>query len=290
MSENKNLRMGISLLLSFFLAAAVFLAVLAVVIKTGYLPGNSWRNYLAGSSYGNEISGEAEEKFAELLEYYGLPAEVAGELIRQEELQAVYSRWQEECWTKGEETKGQREKSEGQIKEQREKFEGQLKEQVTSYLTGYQTPMTEQIETDILALTEEAGRIYENYLSSAWLIQMQKLKEKYQGMLIAAMLAGSLAAILCGLALWRIHRYKHRAIRFVCIAMGTVCLWSGLLLVLLKQNRWIDQAGIASFAYREMVGGLMKIGMQNGLFALGAEIWLFAVLAVWSRHLKHHAA
>lgn len=98
MHKNKNVRMGISLLLSFFLAAAFFLVYASLVIKIGFLPGNAWQSYLRGSGYGSKMSEEAEEKLTKLLEGYGLPVGVAEELISQETLQMEYSRWLEDCW------------------------------------------------------------------------------------------------------------------------------------------------------------------------------------------------
>lgn len=285
MHKNKKARMALSLLLSFFLAVAIFLTVSAIVLKTGFLPGNSWRNYLTGSGYGGQISQEAGQKIAELLETYGLPKEVAGELIWPKTLYVDYSRWLKDCWEGESEDFCRQEEY-----RRRDEFEEQLKSRITAYLTEYQVNITKPMEEEIQAAAEEAGRIFQRYLAPGWLLQMQDLQEKYQGIFTAAIIAGIMTAALCGLLLWKLHRYKHRALRFVIFAMEAAALWSGLSLMVLKQKDWIAQSGIAPAAYQNLIGKLTDIGVRNGLFALAAELWILMALAVWMKGLKRHAS
>ncbi len=279
MRKNKKEKMGISLLLSFILAAAVFLVVSAVVLKTGFLPGNSWRNYLTGSAYGKQISEEAEKKMTELLEEHGLPKEAAGELIQQETLLVTYSRWLEECWEKEAEALGQQ-----------EEFQKQLKSSIAAYLEAQQVNVTEQMETEIQTMAEEAGRIFQRYLNPGWLSQMLKLQRKYQGIFTAAIIAGIMTAVLCGLLLWGLHHYKHRALRFILFGMEAAALWNGLFFLVLGQKQWIAQSGIAPAAYQNLIRGLTDVGIRNGLLALAAEFWILFMLAVWMKRLKHDAS
>lgn len=297
MHKNKNIRMGISLLLSFFLAAAFFLVYASLVIKIGFLPGNAWQSYLRGSGYGSKMSEEAEEKLTELLETYGLPAGVAEGLIGQETLQMEYSRWLEECWKSEKKDSQNKDSGEDSIQKEaseenlqrREAFEEQLKEQVMTYLANYQIKLTEQLEQEIQAMTTEAGGIYESCLNPSWLPRMMNLQEKYQGTLMAAGVVGLVTAAICILLLWSLYHYKHRAIRFVCFAMEASLAWSALLLVFLGQKGWVAKAGIAPLAYQELVGGLTDIGMQTGLLALGVECVLLILLFIWIKRLKYSA-
>lgn len=283
--HKKNMRMGISLLLSFFLAAAIFLIYASAVLKTGFLPGNAWESCLRGSGYGSRISKETEEKLTELLAAYGLPPEVAGELISRETLYMAYSRWLEECWGAAKGNLQNRKESGGQ-KPQRESFEEQLEAQIMDYLADYQVKMTEQLEQEIHILTAEAGGIYESRLNPQWLLKMIELEDKYQGILIGAGAAGIAAAVFCICLLWRLHHYKHRAIRFVCYAAEASFAWSAGLLVLLGRKEWIAKSGVGPPAYQELMEGLTDIGVRTGVLFLAVEGLFLILLFLWMRRLK----
>ena len=116
---------------------------------------------------------------------------------------------------------------------------------------------------------------------------MLKLQKKYQGIFTAAIIAGILAAVLCSLLLWNLHRYKHRALRFILFGMEAAALWSGLFFLALGQKQWIAKSGIAPAAYQNLIRGLTDTGIRNGLLALAAEFWILLMLAVWMKRLKH---
>lgn len=274
MHKNKTLRQGVSLMLSFFLAVSFFVLFGGILIKSAYLPGNAWKNYLHGSSYGSDMAKTASRKLMLLLEERGISSDTIEETVSEQALYTEYNCCMDDIWEKRETSR-------------RKKFEEKLNSQLMEYLGEQQVFVTAQIESEVEKLVKEAGGIYDSYLNPRWLSAMSEVADKWGWRLNITILAAAVTGSILALVLWFLYHYKHRAVRYICYSASSSLVWTILLYLFIGRMDWLEQSGIEPAEYRQMILELGRNGMWSSLLVIGAEFLLLLLLLLWMKRLKH---
>lgn len=274
MHKNKTLRQGVSLVLSFFLAVSFFVLSAGILIKSAYLPGNAWKSYLHGSSYGSDMAETASRKLMLLLEERGISSETIEETVSEQALYTEYSCCMDDIWEKRETSR-------------RKKFEEKLNSQLMEYLREQQVFVTTQMESEVEKLVKEAGGIYDSYLNPRWLSSMAEVADKWGWRLNIAILTAAVTGSILALVLWFLYHYKHRAVRYICYSAISSLVWTILLHLFIGRMDWLEQSGIEPAEYRQMILELGRNGMRSGLLVIGAEFLMLLLLLLWMKRLKH---
>lgn len=280
MKKNRMLQKAVSVILSFFLAVLFFVIYVGMTLWLGYLPGNLWKRQIADKQYQTEIAAEAEQKLTDLLMGKGIPENVAKQMVEQEKLS-------EACRTAVSRAFSNQEQSDDWYESRRETFQADLKKHLAIYFSQNQVVETESMKAEIENTVADAGWIYQRYIYPNWLSRMKEYRESIRHGMMAGMVTAVILAAICMILLLTLYHYKHRAVRFICYSIGTSCILSIPFLYALYRNSWLEQAGIASSAYRKMIGQICTNGMWTGIFLLGVQVLLLLMSGSLVKRLKH---
>ncbi len=226
------------------------------------------------SGYYYEVQKELDNSASAILEDAGMPTELLSGVITLERVYLDGRNYMEEALA-GE-----------PAAPETEKLTNVLKQNIDKYLESNSIERTEEFDTGIDALISSIGQEYERVIQFRFIRYLGEYKIYYRNILIKAFPMILCLAVFLSVLLIRMHRYRHRGIRYITYALTasscSIAIFSCYLLISKVSNRIVASPDY----YKRFITGYFKGNLQVFLYLSGFGILLSIFLIILTGYLK----
>lgn len=274
MQKNKKERTVLCIALGFILSICFFVISACMGIMIGYGTERSLQKALQQSRYIELAKKLLEENTDTILEQSGLLTDDE-EFFDESRLYMDFSTYLSEA-LEGKE-------SSYEVSGLRESCEAQLK----VYFTDQGIELSDEICNSIGTIAQQITREYERFVYPDFVRAVNKWNSSFDEKACISMIIAALVGTGIIVLIVRMFHYKHRAMRYISVAVFTAVIWNVLTIFYVRSELDISELGIGNSAYRSF----LAVYFREGFIQMGIIAGIFAVLGIGcvliGKRLKH---
>lgn len=275
MHEKKKVRQVVSIILSFFIAAAIFTGVAAIELQKSWMNRELLQQTGSSNGYSYQMIREAEEGIVKVLEKSALPSSVLERIWDEEALYRTFYQYSEEVLVEGKNRETDT-----------ENFRSELDKSIREFLLENKVTVTEVLEQEIAHTVGDAADVYERLMYPSFLNRFYQLAHSVERLCKVVMGLSIFLLVVCFAGLYRMYHYKHHALEYVASGFFAAILLNIPAIVIMGNIKWVELAGIGPECYRNLIREFLKRGVQTDCMMLAVEILLFLLLCAWIRERR----
>lgn len=268
----------ISSIFAFLLTLLFFDLIVCIGLGIGVFNRQSVTNKLNESDYYNNLYDELYKKADEIVLQAGLPEKVLKNVITLEKVYAGSSNYVNRTL-------------EGKKPEIRtDNLEKNLRDNINQYLSKQGITQTDHIKSGINEVTERIQTEYRNAVRLRFVNYYSEYKSQFWNLMkFVIPFHMILIGILCFLLL-KIHRYKHRGLRYINYALISSSLLVTLISACMLMYRGYEKLNIMPYYYRDFLKVYFKWDIQVFLYIGGLGLVFSGLLISFTRFLKKRSS
>lgn len=259
---------------AFLLTLVFFILTVCIGLGIGVFNSKCVINKLNESDYYNHLYEELYKKADEIVLHAGLPETVLKDVITLEKVYAGSSNYA------GYTLEGK------EPKISTDRIEKKLRDNIGHYLSKQGISRTEQIESGIDEVTDRIQKEYLSAVKLKFINYYTDYQTQFRNLMkIMIPLLILLIGILCFLLL-KIHRHKHRGLRYINYALISSSLLVTLAAAGLRINKGYEKLNIVPNYYRDFLELFFKWDIEVFLYIGGLGLVFSGLLIYLTGFLK----
>lgn len=266
MHEDGKFRAAASLAATVALSGALFLLFFSIELLAGYFNPKLFRESLRASDYGVSMEQEMLGKQRELFEANGLPESLVDEIWEENEAYLAFYKYIDGGDALGGD-QGQREAIEDYLKSQ----------------NVFETDSVKEVK-DIVVKESEA--ICKRYVYPSFVTGFRQFTGERRNTLAIVLASSVIAALALTVALFRWHKKRRHALRYVTGSVFTAAIWNiaGELYLTVQSKAFLD--GASSPSYQKFLETYQSRGMIPWQIASIAAVCIAVILLIANMRMR----
>lgn len=278
--KHRNTRMKTltSCTFAFLLTLAFFTLTVCIGLGIGVFNRQSVTNKLNESDYYNNLYDELYKKADEIVLQAGLPENVLKNVITLEKVYAGSSNYVNRTL-------------EGKKPEiSTDNLKKNLRNNINRYLSKQGISQTDEVESGIDGVTERVQQEYRNVVRLRFINYYSEYKSEFWNLMkFVIPFQMILIGILCFFLL-KIHRHKHRGLRYINYALISSSLLMTLISACMLLYRGYEKLNIMPYYYRDFLKVYFKWDIQVFLYIGVLGLVFSGLLISLTRFLKKRSS
>lgn len=266
MHKDGKFRAAASLAATVLLSAALFLLFFSIELLAGYFNPRLFQESLRASDYGASMEQEMLEKQKELFLANGLPESLTDEIWDENEAYLAFYKYIDG----GDALDGEM--------GQQEVIENYLKTQ-----NVYETDSVKEVK-DIVV--KESKAICRRYVYPSFVTGFRRLAEERKQALAAVLAISAIAAVILTAWLFRRHKKRRHALRYVTGSVFAAAAWNIAGDVFLTGQGWPALDGAALTSYQKFLETYQSRGMLPWHIVCIAAVCLTMILLIANMRMR----
>lgn len=273
--HKKQIRGMVSIVCSFLLAMFLTVLLAAIAMQFGFFNKGMTLNKINESDYYTNVYEELIENLDTIVDSKGIPRSVLTSIFTEKRVYINGKQFIENSLNNEDTVVSV------------DKIDEELNTALLEYYKAKNITVTDEIKSDMDATISSINSEYTRMVRFQFVDYIRKYKTVCYSVMQWLIPLLLMLSILLMVVLWKLHRYPHRGIRYIGIALVSAGLINLILPLFAIFKKWYTGFDITPVYYAEFLSDYFKWSLYSFVYTGIISIVISIVLFIWMRILKN---